>query len=388
MREFSQVEKERIDLLIQNSVEVSLLSPQVSEFEKSQIIVSSALLEYLRKNEIYDFEKEESKTNDYDNAAYIKGYSLVNLSWYILSTSHLPNRYGIWFKQLQVYAKPNDILGVIALDRRIYILNITEIDIKSFVADAFSNPINEIVRAARNEKDNTSIELLGKLRAIADQGPIAADLMADTAVGRMLEKLLGLKINSLKKPDYKGIELKAFRENRENRFTLFAQVPNWEFCNLKSSAEILNRFGYKRGLDHKLYCTLSTSVRNSQGLMLRVDKEKHWLVENSKDPECEDIAVWALQSLHKNLINKHYETFWVGFKSQIKDEKEYLTLSKIIHTQRPFPGQFNALIEQGIITLDHLIKKVASGKVVEKGPLFKIERDSLRLLFSQCKVYL
>lgn len=39
------------------------------------------------------------------------------------------------------------------------------------------------------------------------------------------------------------------------------------------------------------------------------------------------------------------------------------------------------LLEQGEITMDHLIKRNAKGRVSEKGPLFKIKAASLDLLF-------
>jgi hypothetical protein len=89
---------------------------------------------------------------------------------------------------------------------------------------------------------------------------LPALLNADTAVGRTLEAALGIQINSSKKPDYKGIELKSFRNKRDNRKNLFAQVPDWELSKFKSSAEILDAFGYQRQQDFKLYCTVSTTV--------------------------------------------------------------------------------------------------------------------------------
>ncbi len=54
---------------------------------------------------------------------------------------------------------------------------------------------------------------------------------------------------------------------------------------------------------------------------------------------------------------------------------------------KPIVSQFDILLEQGIITLDHLIKRTASGKVVEKGPLFKIKPTGLGLLFPPSMVY-
>ena len=60
------------------------------------------------------------------------------------------------------------------------------------------------------------------LNKISAQGPIPALLQADTAIGRTLETLLGIDINSSKKPDYKGIELKSYRDKKGNRKNLFA----------------------------------------------------------------------------------------------------------------------------------------------------------------------
>ena len=42
---------------------------------------------------------------------------------------------------------------------------------------------------------------------------------------------------------------------------------------------------------------------------------------------------------------------------------------------------FDRLIEAGNITVDHLIKKKITGAVVEKGPLFKIEKNRIAELF-------
>jgi hypothetical protein len=50
---------------------------------------------------------------------------------------------------------------------------------------------------------------------------------------------------------------------------------------LKSSEEILNNFGYHRGSDFKLYCTVSSKVVNSQGLSLKINLEEDLLIEYS-----------------------------------------------------------------------------------------------------------
>ncbi len=212
-------------------------------------------------------------------------------------------------------------------------------------------------------------------------------LAADTAIGRTLETLLGIDINSSKKPDYKGIELKSYRDKRGNRKNLFAQVPDWNLSKFKNSAEILDAFGYDRGEDFKLYCTVSSLVRNSQGLKLKMDTDINQLIENSNKSNIGDFVVWGLETLHNRLLEKHNETFWIAADSISINGLEHFQYKKVEHTKKPIVSQFDILIEQGIITLDHLIKRKSAGSVVEKGPLFKIKPNALGLLFPPSQLY-
>ena len=223
---------------------------------------------------------------------------------------------------------------------------------------------------------------------MASAGPIQSMLAADTSVGRTLETALGIEINSSKQPDYKGIEIKSFRSSRTNRKNLFAQVPDWTNSKFKSSAEILDAFGYYRGEDFKLYCTVSAITRNSQGLALRLDSEIKHLIENSDKPEIGDFVLWSLSTLHRRLMQKHKETFWVEATSSFIDGKEYFQYTLVEHTKKPITSQFDILIDQGIITLDHLIKRNAKGNVVEKGPIFKIKPTGIDLLFPPSEKYI
>ena len=67
--------------------------------------------------------------------------------------------------------------------------------------------------------------------------------------------------------------------------------------------------------------------------------------------------------------------------------REYFHFKKIEHTRKPIVSQFDLMLEQGIITVDHLIKRTPEGKVVEKGPLFKIKPNAVSLLFPPSKIY-
>lgn len=181
--------------------------------------------------------------------------------------------------------------------------------------------------------------------------------------------------------------MKSYRAKRGNRKNLFAQVPDWTLSKFKSSAEILNAFGYDRGENFKLYCTVSTLVRNSQGLKLKMDAKINQLIENSDKATIGDFVVWGLETLHNRLLEKHNETFWIAADSISIGGQEHFYYKKVEHTKKPIVSQFDILLEQGIITLDHLIKRKPTGSIVEKGPIFKLKPKALGLLFPPSQSY-
>jgi len=200
-----------------------------------------------------------------------------------------------------------------------------------------------------------------------------------------LETRLDIPANSSKQPDYFGIELKAGRGVR-TRTTLFAQVADWSKSPCKKSAEILNKYGYERNEDFKLYCTLSTQRENSQGLSFIYDQSKDELQEwhNKKDL----VAVWPGDLLRNRLKEKHAETFWIEAKSKVIGGVEHFQLLNVTHTKSPIISQLLPLFLSGVITMDHLIKRSGkTNRVSEKGPLFKINKRDLDLLFPEPRIY-
>jgi hypothetical protein len=118
-----------------------------------------------------------------------------------------------------------------------------------------------------------------------------------------------------------------------------------------------------------------------------LDSKINQLLENSDKANIGDFIAWNLETLHNRLLEKHNETFWIAADSIIIDNKEYFQFKKVEHTRKPIITQFDILLEQGIITLDHLIKRTATGSAVEKGPIFKIKPNSLDLLFPPSQSY-
>ena len=389
MRQLTETEINRIKLLTENSIELTLIEPTETGLIKSIMDATGSVRSYLKAKNIHDFEsqKQGQESKILVNSILIKNDEFITsvASLYRPNTKKGDPR--IWFKGLGSYSKANDILGIIEFQKSLYVLNISELDLEVLLSVGVSNPLKELIDEIKYKSNEIAEELLKMLNKIAQRGLVPAMLNADTAIGRTLETLLGIDINSSKKPDYKGIELKSYRDARGNRKNLFAQVPEWSKSKFKSSAEILDNFGYNRGEDFKLYCTVSSLVRNSQGLMLKLDVNARQLLENSDKSNIGDFVVWGLETLHKRLLEKHNETFWIAADSKIVDGKEFFQYKKVEHTKKPIVSQFDILLEQGIITLDHLIKRKVTGSIVEKGPIFKIKPNSLDLLFPPSQSY-
>lgn len=389
MRQLSAIEINRIKLLTEKSVELCLIEPTETGLVKSIMDATGSVRTYLKSNSIhsYEFQKQGQENKIQIPSFLISSDKLISsvASLYRPNTKKGDPR--IWFKGLGNYANANDILGIFVFENELYVLNISQLDLHRLLQENVSNPLSDLVNEINQISNEVADELIILLNEIARRGPIPAMLAADTAIGRTLETLLGIDINSSKKPDYKGIELKSYRDKRGNRKNLFAQVPDWNLSKFKSSAEILDAFGYERGDDFKLYCTVSSLVRNSQGLKLKMDTGINQLIENSNKSNIGDFVVWGLETLHNRLLEKHNETFWIAADSISIDGLEHFQYKKVEHTKKPIVSQFDILIEQGIITLDHLIKRKSTGSVVEKGPLFKIKPNALGLLFPPSQSY-
>lgn len=389
MRTLTSTEQDKIKVLTKNQVPLTLIEPTKNGLKKSIMDATSPIRSYLIENDVHDYTlQNQGPENKIQFNANIYGETNVEDS---TATLYRPKtKKGdprIWFSGLTKIASPNDIIAIIYYDGAFHVFNLTKLDIQALITSGINNPLKELISEIYGDASQISNELLTRLRGIAARGPIPSMLDADTSVGRTLETALGIAINSSKLPDYKGIELKSYRGNRGNRKNLFAQVADWPLSKFKSSAEILDAFGYERGTDFKLYCTVSAISRNTQGLELRLEQDIKQLIENSSIPEIGDFAVWRLDTLHNRLMEKHRETFWVKANCSHVDGKEYFHYTFVEHTKKPIISQFDLLLYQGIITMDHVIKRDSKGKVVEKGPLFKIKPKGIDLLFPPSEKY-
>lgn len=371
-----------------HSVEATYLVPTAVGLGKSIMDATSPLRLYLKEKQIHNYEGQQQGPEGKKN---VQSYFVTETNLIPTTASlYRPMAKGkegdprIWFSKLPSYASANNLLGAIAYDNSLYVINLSNPNVLRSVSDQDS-PISNLFRQIGKTQNSVSNELLDKLREIASRGWVKTVTIGDTGIGATLEHHLGIQINSSRKPDYKGIELKTKRINvlkNSTRTSLFAQVPDWEISRLKSSAQILDSYGYDRGTVKKLYCTVKTTNPNSQGLILRVDEPKDLLHECYQSGNISrDVVSWKFGVLRNRLLTKHNETFWVGAATSKISGIEHFHYKKVLHTKIPFASNLHTLCQEGVITLDHLIKRDEAGRVVEKGPLFKIDQSNLGLLF-------
>ncbi len=389
MRKLSQSEQEKIKLLTKNQVSITLIEPTATGLKKSIMDATGSVRSFFKENNIHDYDLQQQGP---ENKVIIPtiihtGFETINSKASLYRPKTKKGDPRIWFYGLTKIAKPNDLIAITFFENTFQIFNLTQLEIQTFIDSNILNPFKELINEINNTENEIALELLTKLRKLANLGPIPSVVKADTSVGRTLETALNIPINSSKQPDYKGIELKSFRSKRNNRKNLFNQVANWKLSKFKSSSEILDAFGYEREGVFRLYCTVSAITKNSQGLSLRLDSDIKQLIEYSDNNEIGDFVVWTLETLHERLREKHKETFWIEADSILIDEKEHFLYKKAEHTKKPITSQFDLLIEQGIIALDHLIKRKTSGGVAEKGPSFKMKPKGIQLLFPPSEIY-
>mgnify|MGYP003627508979 CR=1 FL=1 len=395
LRALTAIERARIKRLTAESVDITLIQPTRTGLEKSILDATAPVRNFLKDRDLHNYEIQGQGASEHGvkvEALLMDERSATRSTASLYRPRTKTGDPRIWFTKLPAYADPDDMIAITAHEGRLVVLNLTKVDIDHVLDVQRSGALWELLTEIDSEATEVADELLGKLRMIARGGlvPSVMDARADTAIGRTLETVLGIAINSAREPDYKGIELKSYRrrqDSRENRKTLFAQVPNWDISKFKSSREILDNFGYWREPDFKLYCTISTRTTNSQGLSFALDEKAGTLNEVSDQREIGAFASWYMKDLRQALSKKHNETFWVSADVKELDGHDHFRFRDVIHTRKPIASQFDILVEQGEITMDHLIKRNAKGRVSEKGPLFKINSPALELLFPPSKTY-
>lgn len=205
MRLLTESEEGKLKVLTENSVSLTLIEPTENGLKKSIMDATGTVRNYLKKNEVHDYSLQgqgpESKiileALIYSDFTTYKS----KVSLYRPKTKKGDPR--IWFSGLTKFSNANDILALVYFDDKIHIVNLTQLAVENLINSSLINPLKDLIQEINYTENIISSELLGMLRKVANRGAIPSMLDADTSVGRTLETVLGIPINSSKQPDYK-----------------------------------------------------------------------------------------------------------------------------------------------------------------------------------------
>lgn len=387
MRSFTDFEKKNLEFLVNHNVKFTQVEITPTGLKKGILDATAPMRTYFLENRIHDYgvQLQGTEHKAYKNAIVLTegGEFKTKASFYRPNTKKGDPR--MWIYGFAPYTKGNDIHILFWYQDVLYTINITRIDIAKWYNSVILNPIQEVIKAIYSESSSISEELLSKFRSVKGQW-FESEVKADTGIGRTIETFLGIRMNSDKTPDYKGIELKSHREKRSSRKNvLFTQTPDWDISALKSGRDIVAQYGYltedgKRTYQNTVQCT----PPNSQMLFLNVNQVEELLELQAKKTHIEDIAVWRLMKLHERLLTKHKETFWIEVINEVRDGREYFMYKQIEHTRNPNIGQFDVLLEQNLITVDLLLCRPSGHGDTYS---FKIKAKGMPLLFPERIIY-
>jgi hypothetical protein len=388
-----------VKVFAQFGVEAGYIVPTLTGLKKAIIDAHASLRDFLKLKGIHDY---ETQTLGQDGKKLVKTW-LVEHDCLIERTTSLyrpETKLGdprIWISNLSTYAEHFNLLALLVDQGEIYIINVSRPDLLVSAQDP-SSPLGRLLGRLSDALTPPAVELLSKLRQIAARGFIESMRTGPTGIGMTLETLLGIRANSNKAPDFKGIELKASRVSPRKRrsacrVNLFSQVPDWGLSACRSGFDLLSKHGYYRDGRLQLYCTVGPQP-NPQGLYSEVDEKTSRLNSlHRTKTETKPVACWPMEILQARLAEKHRETFWVKAHtrqtSRGSEEFEYFS---VVHTRGPLLANVTPLLALGVITFDYTLslKSGPSGRkevARDHGYLFKISPEDLGALFPPSRTH-
>lgn len=370
-------------------VSVAFLVPTPTGYGKSIMDATAPVRELFKESGLHDYELQgqgqESKVVIESFFVYHDRLEESFASLYRPVTKKGDPR--IWFKDLKRYCSPCNLLALLIIEKRIYVLNLSNPSIASSLQS--KGFVFDILREAAHKDRLIADELLCRIREIHSLGFIPSITPGDPGVGDTLEHALGIERNNSRSPDYKGIELKATRLTRNGssrqttRSTLFTKVPDVGM----TYREIVDNYGkvqIPRGetiARLQLYETFRVSRPNAYNLVLDVDANKDQLrMLHQELTSRKFVSAWYMNTLKQALLLKHHETFWVKALSEDRNGREFFRYDKILHTKNPNTSLLAPLFEADKITVDLAAHYKPDGKWRDHGVLFKMMPDDLPLL--------
>ena len=376
---------------------VAFLVPTPTGYEKSIMDAIGPVRELLKDEGVhdYDLQGQGPSAKIMWPSCFVTANGLIETAASLYRPVTKKGDPRIWFKDLRKYCKPRNLLSLIVFDKKIYVINLSDVTIRnSLLLHGF---VYDLLQQAKYSKQSVSIELLKKIKAIHDGGFLPSITPGDPGVGDTLEHALGIERNNSKTPDYKGIELKSTRLTRHGakraatRSTLFTRVPD-EGLSYREIVENYGKWQVPRRATLprlQLYETFSTQRVNAYGLELEVNvnADRLELKYAQEQRLMKYVSSWKMANLKSALLLKHRETFWVKAVSEDHDGKEFFRYDRVLHTKKPNASLLAPLLDSGKITVDLAAHFKEDGKWRDHGILFKMKPEEIGLLLGDAVEY-
>ena len=382
-RDLGQVARE----FARRGVEATYFVPTATGLSKSIIDATSTVRRFLLSHGLHDFDKQSQGPSnkvllDVD-VIFTDRVERRTMSLYRPETKTGDPRF--WIKGLPAYTQPGNLVAMfLTRQGSLAIANCSDQQLWATRLD-LTRPLGEYLD--RRRSSDAADELLAKLRDICREGFIESLREGPTGIGFTLESRLGIKANSSKSPDFKGIEIKSGRKSADTRTSLFSKTPNWKISALKNGGQILTHHGYDDPTTQRrqLYCSVAAKP-NTQQLFLDVTEDDS-LVEMLKVPRISVVA-WQLEVLERTLAAKHRETFWVKAEHRRNDQGRFeFHFNQAIHTKAALTSNLGLLIDTGKVEMDLTLSRKPNGGTRDHGYLFKLWPQDLELLFPPPATY-
>jgi len=386
MRPFNAFEQRNLRYLVNLGLKFTQVEITSTGLKKSILDATAPMRTFFVEEGIHNYE-DQLQGPDYKH--FYSGLLFsetscreTKISFYRPTTKQGDPR--LWIYGFGGFTEANDIHILFHYQKKLCVANLTKIDFKKCYESRIITPLQEVLADISRKESAVAEQLLKKFRKVSNQW-FLSEVKADTGIGRSIETYLGIKMNSDKSADYKGIEIKSHRDKRSSKKNvLFTQTPNWALSNLKSGREIVAKYGYMKNGFKTYQNTVQCTPPNSQDLFLNVNHFEELLELQAQKSKVEDVAVWEMMNLHNRLITKHHETFWITVENRIVGNKEYFRYKEIEHTKNPVVNQFDVLLEQNMITVDLLLCRPSGNGDTYS---FKIKTKAMPLLFPESVKY-
>ena len=377
-----------ITLLSKYNIAAAFIVPTPTGMEKSIMDATAPLRNYFKETGIHNYDEQHQgpENKKLIDAKFIFQDKIENIKVSLYRPETKSGDPRIWIYGLTKWAIPFNLLSLFVYQNTLYIFNASHTSVLNSIQNPTS-PFGLIACQLSNAISDTASELLEMLKSKTGNQFIQSIRNGSTGIGATLETILGISSNSSKAPDFKGIEIKASRQDptktaAKNRVNLFSQVPNWKSSPVGSAINMLNVYGYDAGGRQQLYCTLDAVKPNSQKLMLTVDESSQLLSTIERVGITDKLLmVWALSQLKSRLNEKHPESFWVKAETKLISGKEHFKYYRVIHTSKPIISNLDYLLADGTVTLDLTMSRKTENTIRDHGYLFKIWPKNFSALF-------